>query len=164
MIERLITTDTLPQDEQRPLPLQVISVAPLLAEAVTRLHDGRSMTGLLAHEGEAAEVHEHAETISNAEHAKHAEVFERRPCDLSDLCVEIRLRVLDFLRALYSGSAGSIRRTAPSVSSLPAFRISVNTYRNPSGPCRTSRKRTPSWLSMEMGRPMTFPSLLIRSS
>jgi len=49
-IERLITTDTLPQDEQRPLPLQVISVAPLLAEAVKRLHDGRSMTGLLAHE------------------------------------------------------------------------------------------------------------------
>ena len=34
----------------------------------------------------------------------------------------------------HSGSAGSIRKTLPSTSSLPATCVSVNTYKNPSGP------------------------------
>lgn len=49
-IERLFTTDTLPQHERPPLAIEVVSVAPLLAEAIDRLHEGRSMSGLLAHQ------------------------------------------------------------------------------------------------------------------
>ncbi|WP_255922915.1 ribose-phosphate diphosphokinase [Streptomyces humicola] len=50
-IRRLLVTDTLTahQTQNLPLPLQVRSVAPLLADAIGRLHDNRPLDALLMH-------------------------------------------------------------------------------------------------------------------
>lgn len=48
-LERLLVTDTLPIRPPRAAPLSVVSVAPLLADAIARLHADRSLGALLAH-------------------------------------------------------------------------------------------------------------------
>ncbi len=48
-IKRLIVTDSLPIPERRALPLQVVSLAPMLAEAISRLNVDQSMAELLTH-------------------------------------------------------------------------------------------------------------------
>jgi len=48
-IKRLVVTDTLPLAERGSLPLEVVSVAAVLAEAISRLNVGRSMEGLITH-------------------------------------------------------------------------------------------------------------------
>lgn len=48
-LKRLVVTDSLPPPDHGSLPLQVVSLAPMLAETVTRLHVGESMSGLLSH-------------------------------------------------------------------------------------------------------------------
>jgi ribose-phosphate pyrophosphokinase len=45
-IERLLTTDSLPQRTEHGLPLAVAGVAPLLAEAIKRLHFDETFSGL----------------------------------------------------------------------------------------------------------------------
>jgi ribose-phosphate pyrophosphokinase len=46
-LERLIVTNTIPLSAERTHPkIQTLSVAPLLAEAITRIHDGRSVSSL----------------------------------------------------------------------------------------------------------------------
>jgi ribose-phosphate pyrophosphokinase len=48
-IQRIIVTDSIPMpvEKKRKLPrLEVVSLAPLLAEAIKRLHEGRSLTEL----------------------------------------------------------------------------------------------------------------------
>lgn len=47
-IKQLITTDTLPQELAAPFPVRVISVAPLLADVIMRLHKAGSLAELLA--------------------------------------------------------------------------------------------------------------------
>ncbi len=44
-LERLLVTDTIPLAAPSP-KIEVLSVAPLLAEAITRIHDGRSVSAL----------------------------------------------------------------------------------------------------------------------
>jgi ribose-phosphate pyrophosphokinase len=44
-LERLVVTDTIPIPTPSP-KIEVLSVAPLLAEAITRIHDGRSVSAL----------------------------------------------------------------------------------------------------------------------
>ena len=48
-ITRLLVTDTVGSPTPPELPVQQVSVAPLLAEAVTRLHRGRSLSDLILH-------------------------------------------------------------------------------------------------------------------
>ena len=46
-LESLIVTNTIPLSARGPAPrMEVLSVAPLLAEAITRIHDGRSVSAL----------------------------------------------------------------------------------------------------------------------
>jgi len=46
-LESLIVTNTIPLSARGPTPrMEVLSVAPLLAEAITRIHDGRSVSAL----------------------------------------------------------------------------------------------------------------------
>ena len=45
----MIVADTLPVPDGTGLPLEVVSVAPLLADALRRLHDDRSLADLLVH-------------------------------------------------------------------------------------------------------------------
>ena len=47
-VRRVVTTDTLPQGRPAALALQVESVAPLLADAISRLHHNQPLAGLLA--------------------------------------------------------------------------------------------------------------------
>lgn len=47
--ERVIVTDTVTGPDAAGLPLHVVSVAPLLADAVKRLHEDRSLADLLVH-------------------------------------------------------------------------------------------------------------------
>jgi ribose-phosphate pyrophosphokinase len=47
-LKRIIVTDSVAAAEGLPLPLEVVSLAPLLAEAVDCLHNDRSLGGLLA--------------------------------------------------------------------------------------------------------------------
>jgi len=44
-LDRLLVTDTIPIPTPSP-KIEVLSVAPLLAEAITRIHDGRSVSAL----------------------------------------------------------------------------------------------------------------------
>jgi ribose-phosphate pyrophosphokinase len=46
-LDRLVITDTIPVGSEKWDPrIEVVSVAPLLAEAIRRIHDGRSVSGL----------------------------------------------------------------------------------------------------------------------
>lgn len=45
-IEQLITTDAIPQDDDLGGKIKVLSVAPLLGEAIRRVHDGKSVSSL----------------------------------------------------------------------------------------------------------------------
>ncbi|HXW84348.1 MAG TPA: ribose-phosphate diphosphokinase, partial [Candidatus Binataceae bacterium] len=46
-LKRLLVTDTIPLSAaKRSAKIEVLSVAPLLAEAITRIHDGRSVSEL----------------------------------------------------------------------------------------------------------------------
>ena len=47
-LQRFFTTDTVPTRSASSLPVEVVSVAPLLAEAIRRLHEDRSLGGLLS--------------------------------------------------------------------------------------------------------------------
>jgi ribose-phosphate pyrophosphokinase len=46
----LIVTDSLPTTAQPSPPVHVVSIAPLLADAVSRLYHDRSLADLLVHE------------------------------------------------------------------------------------------------------------------
>lgn len=48
-LRRIVVTDSLASPEHGSLPLQVVSLAPMLAETVTRLNIGESMAELLSH-------------------------------------------------------------------------------------------------------------------
>jgi ribose-phosphate pyrophosphokinase len=48
-VQRFVVTDSVRPPEGLPLPLEVVSLAPLLAEAVDRLHNDRSLDDLIAH-------------------------------------------------------------------------------------------------------------------
>jgi ribose-phosphate pyrophosphokinase len=48
-IKRLVATDSVAVAADFPTPLQVVSLAPLLAEAIQRLHQERSLSDLMAH-------------------------------------------------------------------------------------------------------------------
>lgn len=48
-LNRLIVTDSVALPARLPLPLQVVSLAALLAEAIKRLHESRSLNDLIAH-------------------------------------------------------------------------------------------------------------------
>ena len=48
-LKRIVVTDSLPTPEHGSLALQVVSLAPMLAETVSRLNVGESMTELLSH-------------------------------------------------------------------------------------------------------------------
>ena len=45
-IEQLITTDAVPQRDTLGGKIRVVSVAPLLGEAIRRIHDGQSVSSL----------------------------------------------------------------------------------------------------------------------
>jgi ribose-phosphate pyrophosphokinase len=49
-LRRLVVTDSLPTPELGRLEVQVVSLAPMLAEAITRLHVGETMSDLLTHQ------------------------------------------------------------------------------------------------------------------
>jgi ribose-phosphate pyrophosphokinase len=49
-VRRFIVTDSVAAEVGLALPIQVISLAPLLAEAIRRLHENRSLSDLIAHE------------------------------------------------------------------------------------------------------------------
>lgn len=49
-IKRIIVTDSVALPGPRPGSLRVVSVAPLLAEAISRLHDDRSLSDLMVHD------------------------------------------------------------------------------------------------------------------
>lgn len=46
-IKRLLVTDSLPIAPDLPLPIEVITLAPLLAEVISRLHSGKSLDDLI---------------------------------------------------------------------------------------------------------------------
>jgi ribose-phosphate pyrophosphokinase len=48
-IETIYVTDSVPAPEQFALPLQIASLAPILAEAIQRLHNKQSIEGLVGH-------------------------------------------------------------------------------------------------------------------
>lgn len=48
-VERYIVTDSVPPPEGLALPLEVVDLAPLLADAIDRLHNDRSLDDLLEH-------------------------------------------------------------------------------------------------------------------
>jgi ribose-phosphate pyrophosphokinase len=48
-LRRLIVTDSVPVAADCPLPVAVVSLAPLLADVIDRLHRGRSLDDLVAH-------------------------------------------------------------------------------------------------------------------
>lgn len=49
-IEKIYVSDSVPRPERSPLPLQVSSLAPLLAETIHRLYRLESLGNVLAHE------------------------------------------------------------------------------------------------------------------
>jgi ribose-phosphate pyrophosphokinase len=48
-IQRLVTTNSVRAPESAALPLERVSIAPLLADAISRLHGNRSLNDLLVH-------------------------------------------------------------------------------------------------------------------
>lgn len=48
-LKQIVVTDSLPLAKHNQLPVQVISLAPMLAETITRLHLGESISGFLSH-------------------------------------------------------------------------------------------------------------------
>ena len=48
-VRRLLATDSVAAPAHLPFPLQVVSLAPLLAEAIRRLHQQQSLGDLLLH-------------------------------------------------------------------------------------------------------------------
>jgi ribose-phosphate pyrophosphokinase len=48
-VQRFVVTDSVRRLEGLPLPLEVVSLAPLLAEAIDRLHNDRSLDDLIVH-------------------------------------------------------------------------------------------------------------------
>ena len=48
-VERFVVTDSVPPPEGLGLPLEMVSLAPLLASAIDRLHNDRSLDELLEH-------------------------------------------------------------------------------------------------------------------
>jgi ribose-phosphate pyrophosphokinase len=48
-VRRFVVTDSVRRQEGLPLPLEVVSLAPLLAEAIERLYNDRSLDDLIAH-------------------------------------------------------------------------------------------------------------------
>ena len=42
--EKIVVTDTIPQHGQGPKNLHVVSVAPLIAKAITNLHESKSLS------------------------------------------------------------------------------------------------------------------------
>jgi ribose-phosphate pyrophosphokinase len=48
-IERIYVTDTVPAPKHFPVALQIASVAPMLAEAIQRLHNKQSIERLISH-------------------------------------------------------------------------------------------------------------------
>jgi ribose-phosphate pyrophosphokinase len=48
-MKRIVVTDSLPTPDHGPLAVRVVSLAPMLAESVSRLNIGESMTELLSH-------------------------------------------------------------------------------------------------------------------
>jgi len=49
-LERIIVTDTVPQSAEGGLPVETVTVATLLADAITKLHDRKSLAGLIKYE------------------------------------------------------------------------------------------------------------------
>jgi ribose-phosphate pyrophosphokinase len=49
-LKRIVVADSLSPPPQGSLPLEVVSLASMLAETITRLHVGESMSGLLSHQ------------------------------------------------------------------------------------------------------------------
>jgi ribose-phosphate pyrophosphokinase len=49
-IEKIYVSDSVPAPDQFPLPLQISSLASLLAETIQRLHRLESLGGVLAHQ------------------------------------------------------------------------------------------------------------------
>ncbi len=48
-LKRIVVTDSLPLTQHGQLPVQVVSLAPMLAETITRLHLGESISDFLSH-------------------------------------------------------------------------------------------------------------------
>jgi ribose-phosphate pyrophosphokinase len=48
-LKRIIVTDSLPPPQHGSSPVQVVSLAPMLAETITRLHVGESISRFLSH-------------------------------------------------------------------------------------------------------------------
>ena len=48
-VQRLLVTDSVVRRAQLPLPIEVLSLGHLLADAIVRLHDNRSLDGLITH-------------------------------------------------------------------------------------------------------------------
>jgi phosphoribosylpyrophosphate synthetase len=48
-VQRIFVTDSVARPASMPLPLQVVSLGSLLAEAITRLHNQRPLSDLLIH-------------------------------------------------------------------------------------------------------------------
>jgi ribose-phosphate pyrophosphokinase len=48
-VERFIVTDSVPPPEGLGLPLEVVGLAPLLAKAIDRLHNERSLDEIIEH-------------------------------------------------------------------------------------------------------------------
>jgi ribose-phosphate pyrophosphokinase len=48
-IKRFVVTDSVHPPEELPLPLEVVSLAPLLSGAIDRLHNDRSLDDLIVH-------------------------------------------------------------------------------------------------------------------
>ncbi len=49
-IRPMLATDSVPQPADMPFPVKTISLAPLLADAIKRLHRGESLAGLIKHQ------------------------------------------------------------------------------------------------------------------
>ena len=49
-VERLVVTDSVVQPGTLALPLRVVTLAPLLAEAIKRLHEDRSLNDLVVYQ------------------------------------------------------------------------------------------------------------------